>query len=274
MLNIGCHLSTSQGLLSMAYTTFLIGGNTFQFFLRNPKSGKSITFSQDDIKEFNKFANKNNFVPIVAHSPYTINLCSSKSEVRKFSHQMLKDDLKRMESISGNFYNLHPGSHTGIGINKAIDIISDSIGRILSENFNTTLILETMSGKGSEVGSTFEELSTIIRESGNKENIGVCFDTCHMFDAGFNFEKLDEILCEFDNKIGINRLKVVHLNDSKNQIGSKKDRHEKIGQGYIGLEAFRKIISNEYTGKLPMILETPNDLAGYAEEILILKGLI
>ena len=274
MLNIGCHLSTTQGFLFMAQTTFSIGGNTFQFFLRNPKSGKNVTICEEDIKSFKKFSLENEFSQVVAHSPYTINLCSSKPNVREFSRKMLRDDLRKMENIPGNLYNLHPGSHTGLGINRGIELIADSIGEILSEKFNTTLILETMSGKGTEIGSNFDELSSIIRLAGSPDNLGVCFDTCHMFDAGFDFNKIDEILEEFDRKIGINKLKALHLNDSKNPIGSRKDRHEKIGQGYIGLETFRKILMNEYLIKLPMILETPNVLMGYAEEILILKGLI
>lgn len=274
MLNIGCHLSTAQGFLSMAHTTFSIGGRTFQFFLRSPKSGKSVKISQEDIEEFKKFSNKNDFAPIVAHSPYTINLCSSKPNVREFSKKMLIDDLKKMENIPGNFYNLHPGSHTGLGVDKGIDFISNSLGEILSEKLNTTLVLETMAGKGTEIGSNFDELSSIMKGAGNPENLGVCFDTCHMFDAGFDFNNIEKILEEFDKKIGISKLKILHLNDSKNPIGSRKDRHERIGQGYIGLEVFRKIITNDYLIKLPMILETPNDIFGYAEEILILKGLI
>lgn len=274
MLNIGCHLSASQGFLSMAHFAFSIGANTFQFFLRSPKSGRNINFFEDDIDEFKKFCKENQFAPIVAHSPYTINLCSSRPEVRKSSHRMLKDDLKKMQNIPGNFYNIHPGSHTGLGIKKGIQLISNAIGEILSEDFNTTLVLETMAGKGTEIGSSFDELSEIINQSGNQKNLGVCFDTCHMFDAGFDFNKLDEILFEFDKKIGINKLKILHLNDSKNRIGSRKDRHERIGQGHIGLEPFKRIVSHNYLKNLPMILETPNDLIGYAEEILILKGLI
>lgn len=274
MLSIGCHLSASQGLLSMAHFAFSIGANTFQFFLRSPKSGKNIDFSANDVSEFKKFYEENQFAPIVAHSPYTINLCSSNPEVRKSSYRILKDDLNKMRNIPGNFYNIHPGSHTGLGIKKGIQLISNAIEEILCEDFNTTLVLETMAGKGSEIGSSFDELYAIINQSGNPKNLGVCFDTCHMFDAGFDFNELDEILFEFDKKIGIDRLKILHLNDSKNQIGSKKDRHEKIGQGYIGLAPFKKIVSHGYLKNLTMILETPNDLMGYAEEILILKGLI
>lgn len=274
MLNIGCHLSASQGFVHMAHVAFSIGGNTFQFFLRSPKSGKNIKFSEEDLNEFNKFTRDNCFAPVVTHSPYTINLCSARSDVRKFSKKMLRDDLRKMEKIPGNIYNLHPGSHTGLGISKGIELISGAIGEILTEGFNTTLVLETMSGKGSEVGSNFDEISGIIEGAGNPENLGVCFDTCHMFDTGFDFNNLDRILYEFDKKIGISKLKLVHLNDSKNKIGSKKDRHEKIGQGFIGIEIFRKILSNKYLKDLTFILETPNDLMGYAEEILILKGLI
>lgn len=275
MLSIGCHLSASKGLLSMAMTAESIGANTFQFFLRNPQSACDIKFSDNDIKDFNRFVEKNSFSKVVAHSPYTINLCSSKPDVRSFSVKILSDDLEKMNGIPGNFYNLHPGSHTGQGLAKGIEFISKALGSVLSENGNkTTVVLETMAGKGSEIGSTFEELSSIISESGAYRNLGVCFDTCHMFDAGFDFNNLEKILDEFDKKVGIERLKVLHLNDSKNPIGSRKDRHEKIGQGFIGIEVFRKILSNKYISKLPIILETPNDLQGYAEEILILKGLV
>ena len=275
MLNIGCHLSVSEGFLNMAKTAQSIGANTFQFFLRNPHSAKDIKFSDEDIENFKDFAQKNNFTQIVAHSPYTMNLCSAKPGVRKFSAQILKSDLTEMNKIPGNFYNLHPGSHTGLGIKKGIEFISETLGKIFSRNnFETTVILETMSGKGSEVGSTFDEISDIIKNSGAGKNLGVCFDTCHMFDAGFDFNNIEKILDEFDKKIGIEKLKAMHLNDSKNPMGSRKDRHEKIGQGFLGLEVFRKILNNSYIKNLPMILETPNDLPGYAEEILILKSLV
>ena len=275
MLNIGCHLSVSEGFLNMAKTAQSIGANTFQFFLRNPHSAKDIKFSDEDIENFKDFAQKNNFTQIVAHSPYTMNLCSAKPGVRKFSAQILKSDLTEMNKIPGNFYNLHPGSHTGLGIKKGIEFISETLGKIFSRNnFETTVILETMSGKGSEVGSTFDEISDIIKNSGAGKNLGVCFDTCHMFDAGFDFNNVEKILDEFDKKIGIEKLKAMHLNDSKNPMGSRKDRHEKIGQGFLGLEVFRKILNNSYIKNLPMILETPNDLPGYAEEILILKSLV
>lgn len=275
MLNIGCHLSVSEGFLNMAKTAQTIGANTFQFFLRNPHSAKDIKFSDEDIENFKDFAQKNNFSKIVAHSPYTMNLCSAKPGVRKFSAQILKSDLTEMNKIPGNFYNLHPGSHTGLGIKKGIEFISETLGKIFSQNnFETTVVLETMSGKGSEVGSTFDEISDIIKNSGAGKNLGVCFDTCHMFDAGFDFNNVEKILDEFDKKIGIEKLKAMHLNDSKNPMGSRKDRHEKIGQGFLGLEVFRKILNNSYIKNLPMILETPNDLPGYAEEILILKSLV
>lgn len=275
MLNIGCHLSASEGFLNMAKMAQSIGANTFQFFLRNPHSAKDIKFSDEDIENFKNFAQKNNFSKIVAHSPYTMNLCSAKPGVRKFSAQILKSDLTEMNKIPGNFYNLHPGSHTGLGVKKGIEFISETLGKIFSQNnFETTVVLETMSGKGSEVGSTFDEISDIIKNSGAGKNLGICFDTCHMFDAGFDFNNIEKILDEFDKKIGIERLKAMHLNDSKNPIGSRKDRHEKIGQGFLGLEVFRKILNNNYIKNLPIILETPNDLPGYAEEILILKSLV
>lgn len=275
MLNIGCHLSSSDGFMSMSYAAFSIGGNTFQFFLRNPKSGKSIDLKKEDIDSFIEFSNKNNFSQIVAHSPYTINLCSSRPNVREFSLRMLSSDIKKMESIPGNIYNMHPGSHTGLGISKGIEFISDALGNVLSNDCkNTCIVLETMSGKGSEVGSTFDQLSDIIRCSGSSANLGVCFDTCHMFDAGFDFTRLDDILEEFDKKIGIERLKLIHLNDSKNPRGSRKDRHERIGKGFIGNSVFRKILNHSYLKNLPFILETPNDLIGYAEEIFNLKEMV
>ena len=274
MLNIGCHLSSSNGFLSMAYASFAIGGNTFQFFPRNPKSGKSISFDEKDIYSFIQFSKEHNFTKIIAHSPYTINLCSSKKHVREFSIKMLKSDIKKMNNIPGNIYNLHPGSHTGLGIKRGIEFISNALSEVIPDDCQITLVLETMSGKGSEIGSTFNELSDIIKNSGRSKNLGVCFDTCHMFDAGFDFNNLDFILDEFDKKIGIERLRLIHLNDSKNPIGSHKDRHELIGKGFIGINSFRKIINHEYLKKLPFILETPNDLMGYAEEILMLKEMI
>lgn len=281
MLNIGCHLSVSNSLLSMAQTAQSIGANTFQFFLSNPHSYKNTKFSDADIDNFKNFVQKNNFSKIVVHAPYTMNLCSSKPDVRKFSIQILKNDLTQMNKIPGNFYNIHPGSHTGLGVKKGIEFISQALGTVLSqnnsessENFKTKVVLETMSGKGSEIGSTFDEINNIIKESGASKNLGVCFDTCHMFDAGFDFNNLEKILDEFDKKIGIDKLKVMHLNDSKNPMGSKKDRHEKIGQGFIGTEILKKILNNNYIKNLPIILETPNNLSGYSEEILILKSLI
>ncbi|MCL2313081.1 MAG: deoxyribonuclease IV [Firmicutes bacterium] len=273
MLNIGCHLPNTNGLYGMASIANMIGGNTFQFFLRNPISGKLIDNDNDEIDKFKKFSKENSFSKIVAHSPYTINLCSSKVNVRKYSMKTLENDLLRMDLVEGNLYNLHPGCHTGLGIKEGIKYIAEAIGHIFSKNFKTTLVLEMMSGKGTEIGSKFSEIAEIIYESGIKEKIGVCFDTCHMSDAGFDFQNLDKILEDFDKIVGIDKLKLIHLNDNKNPIGSRKDRHEKIGHGYLGIEVFKKIVNNRDLKNLPFILETPGGLANYAEEIAFLKGL-
>ncbi|MDR1240918.1 MAG: deoxyribonuclease IV [Oscillospiraceae bacterium] len=273
MLKIGCHLSISEGLFNAANVAFGIGANTFQFFTRNPRGLKSAKFEKEDIEKFLEFSKLNNFSKLIAHAPYTMNLCSAKSDIRRFSLEILKDDLKKMSQIPGNFYNLHPGNHSGQGVEIGIEFIAESLSIAVSEDSNTTVLIETMAGKGSEIGSNFGEISAITKKTGIK-TLGVCFDTCHVYDSGYDIvNKLDPVLDEFDKKVGIKHLKAIHLNDSKNPCGSKKDRHEKIGKGRIKIKCFEEILNNPVLRNLPFILETPNELEGYAEEILILKSL-
>ncbi len=275
MFKIGCHLSISNGFESIAKDAVKIGANTFQFFTRNPRGGRAKKIEPSDIEAFNKIAKENNFTKILAHAPYTLNACSSNESVREFALQTMADDLQRMECIPNNYYNFHPGSHTGQGIDTGINQISDILNKILKENQTTIVLLETMSGKGSEVGSRFEELRQIIDKVELKEKLGVCLDTCHISDAGYDIiNDIEGVIKEFDEIIGLNKLKVIHLNDSKNPTGSKKDRHEQIGKGFIGVEAITKIINYEPIKDLPFILETPHDdLSGYESEINMLKKL-
>lgn len=275
MLNIGCHLSASKGYKNMAKETLEINGNTFQFFTRNPRGGQAKDIDEKDVEEFLKVAKENNFAKILAHAPYTINVCSADESIRKFGIDTMKDDLKRMEYTPNNMYNFHPGSHVGQGVDVGINLIIDALNEILKEDQTTIVLLETMAGKGSEVGRTFEEIKQIIDGVKLNNKLGVCLDTCHVYDAGYDIvNDLNGVLKEFDNIIGLDRLKAVHLNDSKNPFASHKDRHEKIGQGSIGLEAFERIINHPVLKDLPFYLETPqDDLSGYAKEIEILKGL-
>lgn len=274
-MNIGSHLSISKGFEAIGRQAVQIGANTFQFFTRNPRGGSARKIQQKDVDALLKLMNENGFSKILAHAPYTMNLCSSKPETREFALNTLKDDLERMEYLPGNLYNFHPGSHTGQGVETGIQQIVEGLNIALFENMNTTVLLETMAGKGSEIGSRFEELKAIIDGVTLNEKIGVCFDTCHVFDAGYDIvNNLDDVLDEFDRIIGIERLKAVHLNDSMNYLGCHKDRHEKIGKGAIGLEAFKTIVNNEYLKKLPFFLETPNDIEGYAEEIKLLRSMM
>ena len=275
MIYIGCHLSVTDGYAAMGKTMSAFGGNTFAWFTRNPRGGKTKPVIPEDVEALREHLHKEGFGPLVAHGSYTMNLCSAKEETRANGLDMLTQDLARMELLPGNFYNFHPGSHTGQGAEIGIQKITDALNEILKVNQSTTVLLETMAGKGSEVGGNFNELKKIIDNIKLKDKIGVCLDTCHIFDGGYDIvNNLEGVLEEFDKIIGIEKLKAIHLNDSKNPCGSKKDRHEKIGQGFIGLEVFRQILNNNYIKNLPMILETPNDLQGYAEEILILKGLV
>ncbi len=274
MFKIGCHLSASKGYLDMAKTSEKIGANTFQFFTRNPRGGKAKEINKDDVKAFLEKCKEIGIEVILAHAPYTINCASSDENIRKFAKETLADDLKRMEYTPNNLYNFHPGSHVGQGVEVGTKYIIDILNEVLKEKQTTTVLLETMAGKGSEIGRTFEELKTIIDGVNLKDKIGVCLDTCHVHEAGYDIvNNLDGVLDEFDKIIGIEKLKAVHINDSKNPIEAHKDRHEKIGEGYIGIEAFEKIINHPKLRNLPFFLETPNELDGYAKEIKILKGL-
>lgn len=275
MLNIGCHLSISNGFEAIGKQALEIGANTFQFFTRNPRGGSARKIEQSDVDALKSIMKENNFAKILAHAPYTMNLCSAKAETREFALNTLTDDLRRMEYLPNNLYNFHPGSHTGQGVEIGIQQITDALNTAMYEEMTTTVLLETMAGKGSEIGSRFEELKMIIDGVNLSDKIGVCLDTCHVFDAGYDIvENLEGVLEEFDKIIGINRLKAVHLNDSMNYLGCHKDRHQKIGQGALGLETFRKIINHQKLSELPFYLETPNEIDGYAEEIRLLKTMI
>lgn len=274
MLNIGCHLLASKGFLNMGKTAIELGGNTFQFFTRNPRGGSAKDIDPADAKALISLMQENSFAKILAHAPYTLNACAKVPSIREFAYNTMLDDLKRMEYVPGNMYNFHPGSHVGQGVETGIELISDLLNSILWEEQTTTVLLETMAGKGSEVGSRFEELREIIDRVELNGKLGVCLDTCHVNDAGYDIvNDLDGVLTEFDKVIGLDRLKALHLNDSKNPLGAHKDRHEKIGEGYIGKDTFERIVNHPVLKDLPMFLETPNELPGYAEEIKLLKSL-
>ena len=274
MFKIGCHLSASKGYLEMANVSEKIGANTFQFFTRNPRGGKAKEIDENDVKAFLEKCNKIGIDVILAHAPYTLNCASKDESIRKFAEETMADDLKRMEYTPNNLYNFHPGSHFGQGADIGISYIIDILNRVIKEEQTTTVLLETMAGKGTEIGRIFEELKQIIDGVNLKDKIGVCLDTCHVNDAGYDIiNNLDGVLQEFDKIIGIEKLKAIHINDSKNPIGAHKDRHEKIGEGTIGLEAFERIINHPQLKKLPFFLETPNDLDGYEKEIKILRNL-
>lgn len=269
---LGCHLSTSSGFLAMGETAVSIGADTFQFFSRNPRSGRAKALDSSDVAALRSFLEAHSFGKIIAHAPYTVNLCSASEVIREFSREMVADDLERMESLPGNYYNFHPGSHVGQGTEMGIRQIVDALNAILKPQRKTTVLLETMAGKGSEIGGRFEELQEIIDLCDHSEMLGICLDTCHVYDGGYDIvEGLDDVLGEFDRVIGLSRLKAIHLNDSKNPFFSHKDRHEKLGQGSIGLEAFYRIVSHPALQNLPMVLETPNLLPGYAAEIALLR---
>ena len=274
MLNIGCHLSASKGYTHMAKEAISIGGNTFQFFTRNPRGGKAKEVDPKDVESFLNISKENGFAKILAHAPYTINVCSADEGIRKFGKDTMKDDLEKLEFVPGNMYNFHPGSHVGQGTDEGIRLIIEALNEILWKEQSTTILLETMAGKGSEVGRSFEELKRIIDGVELKEKLGVCLDTCHVYDAGYDIvNNLDKVLDEFDKVIGLDRLKAIHINDSKNPFESHKDRHEKIGEGSIGIEAFKRIINHPKLRDLPFYLETPNELDGYEKEIALLKSL-
>lgn len=275
MLNIGCHLSASKGFENMGVEALKINANTFQFFTRNPRGGKAKDIDEKDVDNLLKIMEENSFAKILAHAPYTLNLCSADRGIREFAKNTMADDLRRMEYLPGNMYNFHPGSHVGQGVNVGIDYIVEALNEILYKEQTTTVLLETMAGKGSEIGGKFEELKEIIDRVELDEKLGVCFDTCHVNDAGYDIvNNLDGVLEEFDRIIGLDRLKAVHINDSMNPVGAHKDRHQKIGEGYIGLEAFERIINHPKLRDLPFYLETPHDdISGYGKEIQILRQL-
>ncbi len=273
MLTIGCHLSSSKGFLAMGKEAVKIGADTFQFFTRNPRGTKAKKIDPEDIGRFLSFAEEHGINRILAHAPYTLNACSADEGLRTLARDTMKDDLERMEYIPGNCYNFHPGSHTGQGTEAGIHYISLMLNQILEPDQNTTVLLETMSGKGSEVGKTFEELRDILDRVQEKECMGVCLDTCHVWDAGYNIAgDLDGVLHEFDRIIGLSKLKAIHLNDSLNPLGSHKDRHAAIGQGMIGFDALKRIVEHPSLKNLPFYLETPNDLPGYAKEIAMMRS--
>ena len=274
MFYIGCHLSASDGFLAMGRTALSIGANTFQFFTRNPRGSKAKAIDPADVAAFLALAAENEYGTLVAHAPYTINPCSKDEHTREFARMTLADDLKRMEHLPGNVYNFHPGSHTGQGMETGIAQIAETLNAILTPGLRTTVLLETMSGKGSEVGSRFEELREIIDRVALSDKLGVCLDTCHVSDAGYDIaDDLDGVLTEFDRVIGLDRLRAVHLNNSLNPCGSHKDRHAVLLGGAIPLEAIRRVVNHPALRGLPMVLETPNDLPGYAAEIRLLRQL-
>ncbi|MDE5671521.1 MAG: deoxyribonuclease IV [Eubacterium sp.] len=271
---IGAHLSASKGYTHMLEEALAIGANTFQFFTRNPRGGKAKDIDEHDIQSFLDKSKEVHFKTILAHAPYTLNCCSANPDTRRFALETFVDDLKRMEYTPNMLYNFHPGSHVGQGEEVGIKLICDILNQVLFEDMTTTVLLETMAGKGSEMGKTFEELRAIIDGVELGDKMGICLDTCHVSDGGYDIvNHLDAVLEEFDRIIGIDRLKALHLNDSKNPLGAHKDRHEKIGEGYIGTETFEKIVNHKYLKDLPMFLETPNELDGYAKEIALLKSL-
>lgn len=273
MLNIGCHLSTSKGFENMGKEALSINANTFQFFTRNPRGGKAKAIDEKDMAAFLKLAKENNFAKILAHAPYTLNACSGSEDTRRFALEMMEDDLKRMEYMPNNLYNFHPGSHVKQGTEIGIDYIVELLNKVIKPEHTTTILLETMAGKGTEVGRTFEEIAEIINRVELKEKMGVCLDTCHVYDAGYDIvNDLDGVLDHFDKVIGLDRLKAIHLNDSKNPFKSHKDRHETIGEGHIGLEAITRIINHPKLKGIPFFLETPNELEGHGKEIELLKS--
>jgi deoxyribonuclease-4 len=273
VFKIGCHLSSSKGYAHMAREAIRIGGNTFQFFTRNPRGSKAKAIDAKDIAEFLAFAQENQLVTILAHAPYTLNPCSGDERTKEFALEIMADDLKRMEYTPNNYYNFHPGSHVGQGVEVGINLIAGMLNQILKPEQSTIVLLETMAGKGSEVGSRFQEIRQIIDQVQLQDKIGVCLDTCHVYDAGYDIvNDLDGVLSEFDQIIGLERLFAIHLNDSKNSMTSHKDRHEKIGYGSLGLKTIINVINHPKLRDLPFFLETPNEIDGYAEEISLLRA--
>ncbi|KLU67318.1 putative endonuclease 4 [Desulfosporosinus acididurans] len=274
MLNIGCHLSISKGFKAIGNEALKINANTFQFFTRNPRGSKAKEIDPRDVEGLLKIILESQFAPILAHAPYTLNACSPEGRVREFASEVMADDLMRMEYIPGNLYNFHPGSHGGQGSDIGIQQIIDQLNNLLKPEQTTTVLLETMAGKGTEMGRTFEEIKQILEGVTLSEKMGVCLDTCHVYDAGYDIvNDLDGVLTSFDKVIGLERLYAIHLNDSMNPKSSHKDRHAKIGEGSIGLEAITRVINHPQLRHLPFFLETPNDTDGYAQEIALLRDL-
>ncbi|WP_279002002.1 deoxyribonuclease IV [Acidaminococcus fermentans] len=272
MLHIGCHLSSSKGFAAMGKTALSIGADTFAFFTRNPRGSKARETDPRDVEKFQALWETNRAIPLVAHAPYTLNPASTKEDVRTFARETIADDLRKMEMVPGNYYNMHPGNHLGQGSETGISLIAQCLNAVLDPALSTTLLLETMAGKGTEVGRTFGELRAIIDRLDHPEKVGVCLDTCHVWDGGYDIgSDLNGVLEEFDRTLGLDRLKAIHLNDSKNPLGAHKDRHEKLGQGCIGLETMKNVVNHPALRDLPFILETPNDLTGYQEEIALMR---
>ena len=273
MLYLGCHLSSSGGFAAMGRTALAIGANTFQFFTRKPRGGQAKAIDPADAQALAEMQRSGVIGPIVAHAPYTINPCAAVPKTLEFARQTMKDDLARMEYLPGNFYNFHPGSHVGQGADAGIRLIAETLDFAMTQEQSTTVLLETMAGKGTEVGGRFSELRDVIDRCKLPEKLGVCLDTCHVHDAGYDIvSHFEDVLAEFDRVLGLSRLRAIHLNDSKNPIGAHKDRHECIGRGELGLEALERVLRFAAARDLPVLLETPNDLTGYAAEIALLRN--
>lgn len=275
MIYIGSHISASGGFAEMGKTALKLGADTFAFFTRNPRGGKAKDIDEKDVAALQQIMDEHHFGPLVAHAPYTMNLCSDKADIRKFAKDMFADDMKRMEYLPGNYYNFHPGSHVGQGVETGIDYIVEAMDEVLFPEMKTMVLLEGMAGKGSEIGRNFEELRAIIDKVELKDKVGVCLDTCHLWEAGYDIvTKLDEVLELFDQIVGADRLRAIHLNDSKNPIEAHKDRHELLGEGHIGKDALAAVIRHPRLQGKPFILETPNDDAGYAKEIAWVRSVM
>ena len=273
MLYLGCHLSSSGGFAAMGRTALAIGANTFQFFTRNPRGGQTKAIDPADAQALAEMQRSGVIGPIVAHAPYTINPCAAAEKTLDFARQTMKDDLARMEYLPGNFYNFHPGSHVGQGTDEGVRLIAETLDLAMTQEQSTTVLLETMAGKGTEVGGRFSELCDVIDRCKLPEKLGVCLDTCHVHDAGYDIvSHFEDVLAEFDRVLGLSRLRAIHLNDSKNPLGARKDRHECIGRGELGLEALERVLRFAAARDLPVVLETPNDLTGYAAEIALLRN--
>ena len=275
MLHIGCHLSPSDGLLKMAKTASELGADTFQFFSRNPRGSKAKTLDEADAEAMDAYLKEHGFAPVLVHAPYTLNPCAEKPETAQFAELVMRDDLIRCTAMKTPFYNFHPGSHVGQGEQIGIEKTSALLNRIQSDETDATVLIETMSGQGSEIGGTFESVKAIIDRVNLRERVGVCFDTCHVFQAGYDIvNDLDGVLSEFDRIIGLDRLRFLHINDAKFGLGEHKDRHAAIGEGRIGLDAFKRIVNHPVLKDLPFCLETPHEkLAEYAAEIALLRGM-